>query len=179
MRIIRSLSCLAIPLMVWATPAGAEEASMQAKQFPPAYFYQYHRTTIKEKEKILARIDATLKKLNREGYGLIAKGAVIEKLNPEVKNYEKLSILDESGLVIIVHHVPNLFYQYRGQAGINPNIYLIIKKARVNFPESFIRYSFVVEGDYVAYAHKFVNAIMEELERAVDPENPDSLRPLR
>ena len=39
---------------------------------------------------------------------------------------------------------------------------------RVNFPESYIRYGYVVEGDYVGYAHKFVNAIVDGLERAAD-----------
>ncbi len=41
----------------------------------------------------------------------------------------------------------------------------------MNFPESYIRYGYVVEGDYVGYAHKFVNAILEGLDRA--PDGPD------
>ena len=88
-----------------------------------------------------------------------------------------MTILDESGLVIIARRVPNLFYQYRGQAGINPNIYIIIKGARVNIPESYIRYSYVVEGEFVAYADKFVSAIMEGLERPADSQ--DGSRPGR
>ena len=40
---------------------------------------------------------------------------------------------------------------------MNPNIYIVIKQARVNVPESYIRYGFVVEGDFVAYADKFVD----------------------
>jgi hypothetical protein len=147
------------------TPAAAQEASVPAKQFPISYFYQYQKIAIPEKEKILAKIDATLKKLKREGSGLIAKGAVIEKLSPAVQIYPRLTILDESGLVIIVHQVPNLYYQYRGPVGINPNIYLIIKNARVNVAESYIRYAYVVEGDFLAYAHKFAHAILEGLER--------------
>ena len=63
----------------------------------------------------------------RSGYDLIAKGAVIEKPDPGVQIYPKLTILDESGLVIIARQVPNLYYQYRGKTGINPNIYIIIK----------------------------------------------------
>ncbi|HSO72654.1 MAG TPA: hypothetical protein VLR91_08410, partial [Thermodesulfobacteriota bacterium] len=67
-------------------------------------------------------------------------------------------------------HVPNLFYQYRGKAGINPNIYIIIKNARVNMPESYIRYTYVVEGDFVAYVNKFVSAVLEGLERPIEPQ---------
>jgi hypothetical protein len=165
LRTLSAMVLLVLTLTAGLVPARAEEASMRAKQFPTSYFYQYHKVPQSEKEKILARIDATLKKLNQEGYGLIAKGAVIEKLNPDLKIYPQLTILDESGLIIVAHQVPNLYYQYRGGA-INPNIYLVIKKARVNFPESYMRYGYVVEGDYAAYAHKFVDAILDGLERA-------------
>ncbi|MFZ5447216.1 MAG: hypothetical protein ACOZFS_01065 [Thermodesulfobacteriota bacterium] len=161
-----SLVLVVLVLFSGITPSRAEETAMKAKQFPTSYFYQYQKIPISEKEKVLNKIDATLKKLNREGYGLIAKGAVLEKFGPETKTYDKLTILDESGLIIMVHRVPNLYYQYAGPGGINPNIYLIIKDARVNFPESYIRYGYVVEGDYAAYAHKFVDAIREGLERA-------------
>jgi hypothetical protein len=147
-------------------PSRAEEPSMQAKQFPVGYFFPYRKISLAEKEKVLAKVDATLQKLNREGYGLIAKGAVLEKMGPALKIYDKVTVLDESGLIIIAHRVPNLYYQYPGIAGINPNIYLIIKGARVNISESYIRYGYVVEGDYVAYANKFVKAILEGLERA-------------
>jgi len=178
-RIIFSLALLVPGLISGVIPIRAEPASLRAKQFPTGYFYQYHKIPIQEKKQVLAKINATLKKLNREGYGLIAKGAVIEKPNPEIKTYQKLTILDESGLVIIARQVPNLYYQYRGKDGINPNIFIIIKKVRVNFPESYIRYSYVVEGDFVAYAHKFVSAILEGLERAVDHQDLQPARPPR
>ncbi len=98
---------------------------------------------------------------------------------PPIQTYPQLTILDESGLVIIARQVPNLYYQYPGKTGINPNIYIIIKNARVNVPESYIRYSYVVEGDFVAYAHKFVNAIMEGLERAGEPQDRQPAPPPR
>lgn len=166
--LIYFLVLVALTAFSGINPSRAEEASMQAKQFPASYFYQYQKIPLAEKAKILAKIDATLQKINQEGSGLIAKGAVMGKLSPETPTYDKLTILDESGLIIIVHRVPNLYYQYPGTAAINPNIYLIIKRARVNFPESYIRYGYVVEGDFVAYANKFVNAIMEGLERGVN-----------
>lgn len=178
LRIISALA-LVLSLTSGVILGWGQEASVKAKQFPTSYFYQYQKVPIPEKEKVLARIDATLKKLSRDGFGLIAKGAVIERLSPDIKVYQNLTILDESGLIIIARQVPNLYYQYRGQAGINPNIYLIIKNARVNFPESYIRYGFVVEGDYVGYAHKFVNAIVDGLERAADEPDLPPTRPPR
>jgi hypothetical protein len=166
-------------LISGAIPAEAPDTSVSAKQFPTGYFYQYRKIPIQEKAKVLAKIDATLKKLTQDGHGLIAKGAVIEKPAPTIKIYPKLTILDESGLVIIARQVPNLYYQYGGKTGINPNIYIIVNKARVNVPESYIRYSYVVEGDFVAYAHKFVSAIMEGLERPAAPPDQPLARPPR
>jgi len=178
-RFTLSLTLLALGLIAGINLARAQEATLKAKHFPTSYFYQYDKIPLGEKAKVLAKIDATLKKLHREGYGLVAKGAVIEKPSPEIRTYQKLTILDESGLIIVAHQVPNLYYQYRGRAGLNPNIYLVIKNARVNFPESYIRYGYVVEGDYAAYAHKFVTAILEGLERAADAPPLPPARPPR
>ena len=176
---------LVLSLIMGVVPAGGQETSVKAKQFPTGYFSQYHKIPIPEKAKVLGKLDATLKNLTDDGFGLIAKGAVIEKPDPGIMTYPQLTILDESGLVIIARRVPNLFYQYRGKAGINPNIYIIIKGARVNIPESYIRYSYVVEGEFVAYADKYVSAIMGGLERpagapgpATGPAAPVSLNPV-
>ena len=168
---------LVLSFILGVIPAGAQETSVRAKQFPTGYFSQYHKIPMPEKAKVLAKIDATLEKLTQGGFGLIAKGAVIEKPDPAVMTYPQLTILDESGLVIIARQVPNLYYGYRGKAGINPNIYIIIKNARVNTPESYIRYSYVVEGEFVAYANKFVSAIMEGLERPAEPQGRQPARP--
>jgi hypothetical protein len=178
-RFALALSLLTLALLSGLLPARAQEASVKAKHFPTSFFYQYDKIPLREKAKVLAKLDATLKKLHREGYGLIAKGAVIEKPSPEIKTYQKLTVLDESGLIIIAHQVPNLYYQYRGRVGLNPNIYLVIKNARVNSPESYIRYGYVVEGEYRAYASKFVTAILEGLERAAGPPPLPPARPPR
>jgi hypothetical protein len=146
--------------------AAATGDSVSAKQFPTGYFYRFSKAPMTEKEKILGQLDATLQKLNRENLGLIAKGAVIDHLDTKLRVYERLTILDESGLIITARRVPNLYYGYSGPGPMNPNIYIVIKQARVNVPESYIRYGFVVEGDFVAYAGKFVTAIMENLEGA-------------
>ena len=179
MKIIISQALLILSLIIGVIPAAAQETSVKAKQFPTGYFSQYHKIPIPEKAKVLGKLDATLKNLTDDGFGLIAKGAVIEKPDPAIMTYPQLTILDESGLVIIAHQVPNLYYQYRGKAGINPNIYLIIKKPRVNIPESYIRYGYVVEGEFVAYAHKFVSAILEGLERPAEPRDRQPSRPPR
>ncbi|MBM4274262.1 MAG: hypothetical protein FJ134_07365 [Deltaproteobacteria bacterium] len=151
---------------------GAAPASVTARHWPPGYFYRYQKLPVPEKEKLLARIDAALENLKEESGGLIAKGAVIEKPDPGIKTYPKLTILDESGLIIMARQVPNLYYRYRGPGPLNPNIFIVVKNAKVNKTESFIRQNFVVEGDFQAYADKFVKAIMQGLENAEKDEGP-------
>jgi hypothetical protein len=168
------LAVLMLAMLAAAPAAAAEAPAVSAKQFPAGFFYRYQKAPVQEKAEILGKIDATLRKLNAEGQGLIAKGAVIDRLGTDQKVYASLSILDESGLIIIAHRVPNLYYRYAGPAPINPNIYLIIRKPRLNVPESYIRYGFVVEGDYAAYAQKFVAAIIGNLE---DKAGRDGLPP--
>lgn len=146
------------------SPAAAGEGAVSAKQFPSGYFYRFQHVALPEKEKILGRLAATLKRLNREGLGLIVKGALLEKVDTRTPVYQRLAVLDDRGLIIIARRVPNLYYGYQGPGAPNPNIYLVIKNARVDVPESYIRYGYVVEGDFAAYADKFVRAIMENLE---------------
>jgi hypothetical protein len=157
---------LLIGAVVGLSPAATAAEAVSAKQFPTGYFYRYDKTSIEQKKQTLAQLDATLQRLNREGLGLIAKGAVIDKLDTRQPIYAKLTILDESGLIITARRVPNLYCGYQGPGPINPNIYIVIKQARVDVPESFIRQGFVVEGEFMAYADKFVAAIMENLEGA-------------
>ena len=173
---LSSFAVIWLALAGAAAPAGGAEVAIRAKQWPTAFFYQYQKVPVPEKEKILARVDATLKKLNRDGYGLIAKGGVIDKLGSDRRIYDHLTILDDSGLIIVARNVPNLYYQYPGPGPINPNIYLIVKNVRLNVPESYIRYGFVVEGDFQAYVHKFVTAIQESLEKADLKEEPGPLQ---
>jgi hypothetical protein len=161
-----ALAILWVVLTVSCGPAAAAGAAVSAKQFPTGYFYRFHKAPLAEKKRVLAQLDATLKKLNREGVGLIVKGAVIEKPDSRQATYPRLTILDESGLIVSARKVPNLYYGYRGPGPLNPNIFIVVKQVRVDVPESYIRYSLVVEGDFVAYADKFVHAILESLEGA-------------
>jgi hypothetical protein len=174
-KIILTLVIFSLTTAFASRPASAAAEAVSAKQFPASYFYRFSKAPMAEKEKILGQLDATLQKLNRENLGLIAKGAVIDHLDTSQRVYARLTILDESGLIITARRVPNLYYGYPGPGPMNPNIYVVIKQARVNVPESYIRYGFVVEGDFVAYAGKFVTAIMENLEGAAarEKEGPE------
>ena len=73
LRIISALALLILSLISGVIPGWAQATAVKTKPFPSGYFYQYHKIPLQEKEKVLAKIDATLKKLNQDGYDLIAK----------------------------------------------------------------------------------------------------------
>ena len=81
-KILTSQALLVLSLIMGVVPGWAQETSVRTKQFPTGYFYQYYKVPLQEKAKVLAKIDATLKKLNQDGYDLIAKGAVLEPPTP-------------------------------------------------------------------------------------------------
>jgi hypothetical protein len=160
---------LPLLLVLCGTAAGAgPEPAVSAKQWPPGYFFRYGKLPLKEKEKMLAGLAAALARLNEEGLGLIAKGAVIGGIQTDVKTHARLTVLDDSGLIIIARRAPNLYYGYRGLKPPNANTYLVVKNVRVNERESYLRSGLVVEGDFVAYAAKFVSAIVEGWARGAE-----------
>ena len=170
MTAVRHISLL-LPLLfcLSGTAAAAPpEPAISAKQWPAGYFFRYGKLPLTEKEKMLDSLAAALEKLNQEGLGLIAKGAVIGGVPTDVKTHARLTVLDDSGLIIIARRVPNLYYRYRGPQPPNPNTYLVVKNLKVNDRESYRRQGLVVEGDFQAYAAKFVSAIMAGWERAAD-----------
>jgi hypothetical protein len=150
-----------------ALGAGAKAAAVSARQFPAGFFYQHQKIALADKAALLDQTDNTLKRLNKEGVGLMVKGSIIEPLRTDIPTYERLTILDESGLIVIVRRAPNIYYGLPAHAPLNKNVFLIVKNARVDKPESYIRYGFVVQGDFGAYPQKYVAAIIEGLESAV------------
>jgi len=161
-----SIGALLFVLTSAAAPAPAADTAVSAKQFPPGYFFRYSKMSLKEKEKMLDNLATALQKLNLDGLGLIAKGAIIGPVRSDRKTYDRLTILDDSGLIVIAHRVPNLYYRYQGPQPPNPNTYMVVKNLKVNERESYRRSGLVVDGDFLAYAAKFVTAIMEGWERA-------------
>lgn len=155
----------------WAAllpPALGADPVVQGKSWPPGHFLKYRKITPKERQEILGDIAAKLKDLNEAGESLVVKGTVIDKLTPEKKIYDKLTVLDESGLRVIVRQMPNIYYGFSGPPHLmNPNVYLIIKKVKLNETDSLIKEAFVVEGEYHAYAHAYITAIQESLGRAL------------
>lgn len=163
------VSLLGLALLA-GCPRGALASGpvVQSKAWPVGYFLKYRKITPGKRQEILRDIKAKLQDLNQAGKSLVVKGTVIGKLGPEKKIYDKLTVLDESGLRVVVRRVPNIYYGFYGPPKlINPNVYLLVRKVKLKETDSLIEEGFVVEGEYVGFAHAYIVAIRESMERAM------------
>jgi hypothetical protein len=152
--------------------AQAEDNLLNGKHWPVNYFNQYEKLSIKDKDKILIEIEKKLNGINKSGEGLIVKGTIAEKIKPDKPIYGRMTICDESGLIVMVNNVPNIYYNFSGpQSKINNNTYMVIKNAKVNTIDSYLLNCFVIEGDYHAFVQKFVEALLKEVTNKATPDS--------
>jgi len=160
-------AAIILTLFQLEVPAQGPPVSVKVKSWPAGYFFKNQKVSVKERQKILEEIDGKLRKLNADGDGLLVKGTVIEELRIDTPVYPRLSVLDESGLKVIVHQVPNLYYQFFGPKYLmNKNVFMVIRKVRINAVDSTIAQGLVIEGDFLGYERTYIQAIQKDLENA-------------
>lgn len=147
--------------------AAQESATLSCKSFPPGYFVRELSLTPAKRSALLARIARELAALNAKGECLIVKGTMLEPPDTRRHVYDKITILDDSGLKVVVRKVPNLYYGYPGPPErLNRNVYLVARRLELKELESRLSESFIIEGDFVAYAGKYLEALRRSLEPA-------------
>jgi len=155
-------------LAALSTNVPAAGPVVQGKAWPVGYFLKYQKISPAQRQEVFRDIAAKLRDLNEARESLVVKGTVIGSLGPEQKVYDKLTVLDESGLKVVVRRVPNIYYGFYGPPKlINPNVYLLIRRVKLKETDSLIEEGFVVEGDYHGFAHAYITAIQQSLERAL------------
>jgi len=169
--LVRRLGIFLVAVILTPAPLSqtwaATESAVDASRWPAGYFFPYHKAPLKEKDKVLQSIAARLDKLQDVGQGLLVKGAILDPLRTDVPLYDRLRILDDSGLLVVVHRVPNIYYRFSG-GPLNRNTYLVIKNPKVNYLDSYITQNFVIEGDFWAYVQSYI----DRLRREVQPPSP-------
>ncbi|MEJ5331104.1 MAG: hypothetical protein WHT07_13235 [Desulfobaccales bacterium] len=149
-----------------------ESATLSCKSFPPGYFVRELSPTPAKRQALLARIARELTALNDRGECLIVKGTMLEPPDTRRQVYDKITILDDSGLKVVVRKVPNLYYGYPGPPErLNRNVYLVARRLELKELESRLSESFIIEGEFVAYAGKYLEALRRSLEPAEAGEN--------
>ncbi len=148
--------------------------TLTCKSWPAGYFLTERPLKPAQREGLLRQIDRELTMLNGRGECLVVKGTIIGPLETGKQLYDKITILDESGLKVTVRRVPNLYYRYSGPLGpMHKNVFLVAKNLRLQEADSRLSESFIVAGDFVAYAGKYLEALRKYLGNGRRAENPD------
>ena len=146
---------------------GQQASSVKAKSWPVGYFFPYQKATLKEREKIFADIETKLTQINENKEALVVKGTMIGPARLDLPTYPQMTVFDESGLRVIVRRVPNIYYRFTGPpAAINKNIYMVVNRVKLNRVESNLNYTFVVEGEFLAFAHNYMTEILKDLDHS-------------
>lgn len=162
------LIALSVPSAVPGAALAAAAAVVDAKRWPLGFFFPYHQAPLRERDKVLQAIAARLDQLHAARQGLLVKGAILDPLRTDIPVYDQVRILDDSGLLIVVRRLPNLYYRFSG-GPLNRNTYLVIKNPRVNYLDSYIKQNFVVEGDFFAYVQSYIDALRRQVGSPAPP----------
>jgi hypothetical protein len=141
-------------------PAQEAARTLSCKSWPAGYFLTEDSRKPAQWKRLLRLLERELAGLNARGECLVVKGTIIEPLETTRRYYDTITILDESGLKVVVRRMPNLYYRYPGLLGpMHKNVFLVARNLRLQEADSRLTGSFLVAGDFVAYASKYLEAL--------------------
>lgn len=143
--------------------SGAAAEEIESYCWPAGFFYRLGKLKPQAWDRALDEIEARLADLQRHKRGLLVKGEIIGPLSNRNPVYPEVLVLDQSGLVVRVRNLPNLFFGYQGQpTRFNRNTFLVIKKPQLERLESHIRQQFVISGDFYAFSQRYLEALTSD-----------------
>ncbi|MGQ9921399.1 MAG: hypothetical protein ACUVRZ_08725 [Desulfobacca sp.] len=162
-------------LLPWraSTFAAPSSLAVDTYHWPPGVFLSFHRLQQAQKDRLLSEIETKLAGMRQAGKSLLVKGELLMKVQPEVAEYNPATILDQSGLVVIVHHFPNIYYKFQVPAEhFRRHAAFVMKNPQVDRAESTLRQAVVLRGEFFGFSQTYINAITDSLEKALAAPNP-------
>jgi hypothetical protein len=163
-----------ISLMIFVpTPALVAEPSVESYFWPPGFFLSFGKLKQAQKEIMLSEVEKKVAFLRQTGKGLMVRGDLMEKARTDISEYNPATILDQSGLVVMVRNFPNIYYNFNGpEALISRNTFIVVKNPKVDRVESIIRQSLVMTGDFFAFSQAYFKATVENLQKSLKAQPP-------
>jgi hypothetical protein len=155
------------------TPALVAEPSVESYFWPPGFFLSFGKLKQAQKEIMLSEVEKKVAFLRQTGKGLMVRGDLMEKARTDISEYNPATILDQSGLVVMVRNFPNIYYNFNGpEALISRNTFIVVKNPKVDRVESIIRQSLVMTGDFFAFSQAYFKATVESLQKSLKAQPP-------
>ena len=159
--------------VVLPAPALAAEPSVESYFWPPGFFLHFGKLKQAQKETMILEVDKKVAFLRQAGKGLLVRGELMDKLRTDIPEFNPATILDQSGLVVMVRSFPNIFFNFNGPDSLlNRNTFIVVKNPRVDRIESILRQSLVVTGDFFAFSQAYFNSTVENLQKALKAQTP-------
>ena len=167
------LTAIVAGVLLWflsiAPPGLAAEASVESYFWPPGFFLSFGKLKQAQKEIMLAEVEKKLDVLRQSGRGLFIRGDVMDKIRTDVQELNPATILDQSGLIVLVKNFPNIYFNFTGpETLIRKTTFIVVKNPRVDKIESVIRQSLVVTGDFFAFSQDYFKSTVAYLQKALN-----------
>jgi hypothetical protein len=144
------------------------EPAVESYFWPPGFFLSFGNLKQAQKEIMLSEVEKKLTFLRQTGKGLLVRGDVVDKLPTEVEELNPATILDQSGLIVLVRNFPNIYYKFNGpNTLISRNTFLVAKNPKVDKVESIIRQKLIITGDFYAFSQTYFKSTVETLQKAL------------
>jgi hypothetical protein len=166
--------------IITVTPALTADPSVESSFWPPGFFLQFGKLKQAQKEIMLSEVEKKLAFLRQTGKGLLVRGDLMDKVRTDVSELNPATILDQSGMVVIVRNFPNIYFNFNGPNSLlNRTTYLVVKNPRVDRMESILRQSLVLTGDFFAFSQAYFQSTVENLQKALKAQSPEIQMELR
>jgi hypothetical protein len=175
----RTLPCLATLVAVFflcitpASAASSAEPSVESYFWPPGFFLNFSKLKQAQKDMMISEVEKKLAFLRQTGKGLLVRGDLMDKVRTDVSEFNPAAILDQSGLFVMVRNFPNIYFNFNGPNSLlNRNTFIVVKNPKVDGPESILRQSLVITGDFFAFSQTYFKSTVENLQKAVQAQLP-------
>jgi len=159
--------------VVLPAPALVAEPSVESYFWPPGFFLHFGKLKQAQKEAMILEVDKKVAFLRQAGKGLLVRGELMDKLRTDIPEFNPATILDQSGLVVMVRSFPNIFFNFNGPDSLlNRNTFIVVKNPKVDRIESILRQSLVVTGDFFAFSQAYFSSTVDNLQKALNAQTP-------
>lgn len=170
------LNILVFSLVIFfSAPALAAEPAVESYFWPPGFFLNFGKLKQAQKEIMLSEVEKKLSLLRQTGKGLMVRGDLMEKVKTDTPEFNPATILDQSGLVVMVRNFPNIYFKFNGpESLISRNTFIVVKNPRADRVESIIRQSLILTGDFFAFSQVYFKATVENLQKSLNAQPPQN-----
>jgi hypothetical protein len=172
---IMFLLLFSFSLVINPASVSASDSSVEGYFWPIGFFHRFGKLPQSQKDIMLLEVEKKLASLRQSGRGLLVKGELMDKLRTDASELNPATILDQSGLVVMVRNFPNIYFGFQGPVSlVNRNTFFLLKNPKVDRVESVLRQVLTINGDFFAFSQSYIKTTVEGLQKALSGQGPRS-----